>query len=306
MKKPDSIHEQKISGANSKAQSGNNSELRSRIIYGLLLAGSAFALTWLGGLAFQALVGVGAIIMFDEYRKICRPVLPMRVALITFAFIVLNMAAWIVKAYDTAIVLTLFAFLFLGAWEFVIKRTGWGAIGLVYVLAPFFALVHLRSHSDEGYYIILLLFALVWGADTMAYVVGKTFGGPKLIPKISPGKTWSGFFGGLFGGLLIGWLIMLMSGYQASMAFIPIGLLLVFLSQVGDLAESALKRKFKVKDSGAIIPGHGGVLDRVDGLVFTSVAAWVLALYLSDVFFGIWTWEPANALISFMFERGSN
>jgi phosphatidate cytidylyltransferase len=304
LSKPDSKHEKEITGEISSVQSGKNSELRSRVIYGLLLAVSAFALTWLGGFAFQALVGVAAIIMFDEYRKICRQVLPMRVALITFAFIVLNMAAWIVKAYDTAIVLSLFAFVFLGAWEFVIKRTGWGAIGLVYVLTPFFALVHLRSHSQEGYYAIILLFALVWGADTMAYVVGKSFGGPKLIPKISPGKTWSGFFGGLFGGLLIGWQVMLLCGYQAGMVFVPIGLMLVFLSQIGDLAESALKRRFDVKDSGTIIPGHGGVLDRVDGLVFTSVVAWVLALYLSDVFFGTWTWEPANAFMSFMFDKG--
>lgn len=285
-------------------QPGKNSELRSRIIFGLLLAGSAFALTWLGGLAFQALVGVAAIIMFDEYRKICRRVLPMRVALFTFAFIMLNMAAWIVKAYDTAIVLTLFALVFLWAWEFVIRRTGWGAFGLVYVLAPFFALVHLRSDSQEGLVAILLLFALVWGADTMAYVVGKSLGGPKLIPRISPGKTWSGFFGGLIGGVLIGWLIMVLCGYQATMVFIPIGLVLVLLSQIGDLAESALKRKFDVKDSGTIIPGHGGILDRVDGLVFTAVAAWVLALYLSGVFFGSWTWEPANAFMAFMFAKG--
>ncbi len=304
MRKPVSKSEIKIAEEISGDSSGNNSELRSRVIYGLLLAVSAFALTWMGGFAFQILVGVAAIIMFDEYRKICRQVLPMRVSLITFAFIVLNMVAWIVKAYDTAIVLTLFAFVFLGAWELVIKRTGWGAAGLVYVLAPFFALVHLRSHSQEGYYAIILLFALVWGADTMAYVVGKSFGGPKLIPKISPGKTWSGFFGGLFGGLFIGWLVMLLSGYQAGMVFVPIGLVLVFLSQIGDLAESALKRRFDIKDSGTIIPGHGGVLDRVDGLIFTSVIAWLLALYLSDVFFGTWTWEPANAFVSLMFNNG--
>jgi len=283
---------------------GKKSELRSRIIFGLLLAGSAFFLTWLGGYAFQALVGVAAIIMFDEYRKICRQVLPMRIALMTFAFILLNMIAWVAKAYDTAILLSLFAFIALFAWEFVVRRSGWGAIGLLYVLAPFFALVHLRSDTSEGFYAIILLFALVWGADTMAFVVGKSLGGPKLIPKISPGKTWSGFFGGLVGGLLIGWLVMLLSDYQANLAFVPIALFLVLLSQIGDLAESALKRKFDVKDSGTIIPGHGGVLDRVDGLVFTAVIAWVIALYLSNVFYGYWTWEPANMFLSFMFDYG--
>ncbi len=137
----------------------------------------------------------------------------------------------------------------------------------------------------------------------MAYIVGKTLGGPKLAPKISPGKTWSGFFGGLFGGLIIGWLVMKLTGYSAKPAFVVVALILVFFSQIGDLVESALKRRFDVKDSGAIIPGHGGVLDRIDGLIFTSVIAWFIALGLSNVFFGNWTWEPAFALISSILTR---
>ncbi len=293
-----------VSSANHPPEKSTaKSELRSRIIFGLLLAVAAFFLTWIGGLAFQVFVAIAAIIMFDEYRRICGQALPTRISIIMFAFILLNMIAWISNAYDTAIVLSLFGFLALGAWEFIIKRSAWGAWGMIYVLLPFFGLVHLRGNTQEGFSAILLLFALVGGADTMAYIVGKTLGGPKLAPKISPGKTWSGFFGGLFGGLIIGWLVMKLSGYSAKPAFIAVALILVFFSQIGDLVESALKRRFDVKDSGAIIPGHGGVLDRVDGLIFASVIAWLIALALSNVLFGNWTWEPAFALISSILMR---
>ena len=168
-----------------------------RVVFGLLLAAVAFYLTWLGGLAFQIFAAIIAFVMFYEYRRICGNAIPIRIGLISFAFLALNIAAWISKAYDTAIILTIFAGLSLWAWEAVIKRSGWGAMGLIYVLLPYFGLVHIRGASDEGFHAVLLLFACVWGADTMAYFVGKTLGGPKLMPKISPGKTWSGFFGGL-------------------------------------------------------------------------------------------------------------
>ncbi|MCF6320451.1 MAG: phosphatidate cytidylyltransferase [Rhizobiaceae bacterium] len=276
------------------------SELQLRIVFGLLLAAFAFFQTWLGGLAFSVFVAIIAIIMFFEFRRICGVALPGRVAFFAYAFLLLIGVAWIGKAYDTALVLTGFAFLSLWAWEALIKRTGWAALGLVYVLLPFFALTHLRSSSPEGFYVILLLFACVWGADTVAYIAGKTIGGPKLAPRISPGKTWSGFFGGLVGGIVIAWLVMKISGYALNPAFFLVAALLVIASQLGDLAESALKRKFGVKDSGAIIPGHGGVLDRIDGLVFTAVVAWLLAMQLSGIFFGVWTWEPANAFLTFI------
>ncbi len=286
----------RLNDANKPAKA--KSELLQRIVFGLLLAGVAFFITWLGGFAFQAFVAVFAIVMFVEYRKICSAVIPLRVAGIAFAFLLLIMTSWIFKFYDTAIILTLFAALSLWAWEALIKRTGWGALGLIYVILPFFALVHIRGATEEGFHATLFLFACVWGADTMAFVVGKLVGGPKLIPVISPGKTWSGFFGGLIGGVLIAAVVMKLSGYNLKPTFYAIGLVLVFISQIGDLAESALKRKFNVKDSGSIIPGHGGVLDRVDGLIFSSVVAWLFALSYSGVFFGKWTWEPAIELIS--------
>ena len=275
-----------------------HSELQLRIVFGLLLAAFAFFQTWLGGMAFQIFIAIIAVVMFFEYRRICNRSLPLRVAFMAVAFLALNIFAWMARAYDTAIVLAGFAFLALWAWEALIRRSAWGALGFAYALLPFFSLVHLRGSSEEGFHIILLLFACVWGADTMAYFTGKTFGGPKLAPKISPGKTWSGFFGGLIGGVLIAWGVMKLAGYDAKPLFFAIAALLVLASQIGDLAESALKRNFNVKDSGNLIPGHGGILDRIDGLVFASIVAWILALALSNIFFGDWTWEPAFGFLS--------
>ena len=122
---------------------------------------------------------------------------------------------------------------------------------------------------------ILLLFACVWTADTLAYFAGRTFGGPKLMPSVSPNKTWSGFFGAVFGGLVGAVLLFHFSGLDNLMAAGLLGAAIGGLEQGGDLFESAAKRKFGIKDSGSIIPGHGGVLDRVDGLVAAAVAAWL-------------------------------
>ncbi len=282
---------------NIKAKKPGTGELQLRIVFGLLLAALGFFQTWLGGLAFQLFIGLISVLIYFEFRRICATAIPARIAFFTFAFLLLNIAAWLSKAYDTAIILTGFAFLSLWAWEALIKRTGWSAVGLVYALLPFFAIVHLRGTSDQGFHLILLLFAFVWGADTFAYVAGKTFGGPKLAPKISPGKTWSGFVGGLLGGVLVGWVLFKILGYSLLPAFFVVAALLVLVSQIGDLVESMLKRHFNVKDSGNLIPGHGGVLDRIDGLIFSAVVAWVLAMANSEIFFGNWTWEPAPALM---------
>ena len=276
-----------------KAIKTGGSELHLRIVFGLLLAALAFFQTWLGGTAFQIFIAIVAIVMFSEYKKICSSALPIRIAFVAFAFLVLNMVAWVNRAYDSALILALFAILALWAWEAVIRRSGWGAMGLVYSLAPFFALVHLRGASSEGFHVLLLLFGCVWGADTLAYFTGKAIGGPKLAPRISPGKTWSGFFGGLLGGVLIGWVVMKIIGYDPNPIFFGVTAILVLASQLGDLAESALKRRFDVKDSGTLIPGHGGVLDRIDGLVFAAVIAWIMAMAYSGMFSGLWNNEPA-------------
>lgn len=146
------------------------------------------------------------------------------------------------------------------------------AVGAVLAVAPAAA----RHLPEIGAGVLLWMFAVVWTTDIAAYFTGKTFGGPKLWPRVSPGKTWSGFAGGTVFGTLAG-VLLLTVGFDWSLSWrlVVVSALASVLGQGGDLAESALKRRAGVKDSGALIPGHGGVLDRLDG--FWAVTALVAA-----------------------------
>jgi phosphatidate cytidylyltransferase len=155
------------------------------------------------------------------------------------------------------------------------------AMGYPYLGLAAVALPWLRADQDAGLANTLFLLSVVWASDIGAYIIGRLIGGPKLAPVISPGKTWSGAAGGLAGAALAGSAVAycFSSGFSPShVAGLAIGLGIV--SQVGDLLESALKRHFGVKDSGSIIPGHGGLLDRLDALLAAGPAAAVLASFV--------------------------
>jgi phosphatidate cytidylyltransferase len=141
--------------------------------------------------------------------------------------------------------------------------------GALYVGLPVLAMVWLRNDSAGGLSHVLWLLLVVWATDICAYLVGRSVGGPKLAPRISPGKTWSGLLGGVVGAGLVGGLAALVSGSGLARAAV-LGAALAVVAQAGDLFESALKRRAGVKDSGYLIPGHGGLLDRIDGLVFAA------------------------------------
>lgn len=159
------------------------------------------------------------------------------------------------------------------------KQLFWQLVGVAYITIPIISLLWLRDY-DKGREVVLWLLAVVWTTDIGAYIAGKTVGGYKICPAISPNKTWAGLVGGLFGALLVGYLTTKLIYSAKPMYLIIISLMLGAYGQFGDLVESWLKRKFKVKDSGFIIPGHGGILDRVDSLV--PVAPKVVLILLFD------------------------
>jgi phosphatidate cytidylyltransferase len=140
------------------------------------------------------------------------------------------------------------------------------AFGLPAVVLPCAAFVWLRASHDYGVETVLWLMSIVWATDTGAFFFGRTIGGPKLAPKLSPNKTWAGLLGGMLSAGLVGAGVAAACG-GSPYILAPLAIVLAVISQGGDLGESALKRRFGVKDSGKIIPGHGGVLDRVDGLM---------------------------------------
>jgi len=157
------------------------------------------------------------------------------------------------------------------------QRAGWFIAGIPYVTVPPVALILLR-HDSAGLATIIWIVALVVAADTGGYLVGRTVGGPKLAPRISPNKTWSGLGGAVAGAALVGLLTAFILNHTNVLVLTLISAVLGLLEQGGDLVESAFKRHFGVKDTSQIIPGHGGVLDRVDGLLAVAVAVLVISL----------------------------
>lgn len=160
------------------------------------------------------------------------------------------------------------------------ERQKWRLIGLFYILIPIYSVIKIRLFDAD---ILLWMFAIIWATDIFAFFAGRILGGAKLAPTISPNKTWSGVAGGVVASILIG----LMSSFMFSggvMFFVFASIILSLIEQASDLFESKVKRIFGVKDSGDIIPGHGGVLDRLDGMMFVAPCVLLLIAFFADKF----------------------
>jgi len=167
----------------------------------------------------------------------------------------------------------------------------WAGGGVLYAGAGLLGPVLLRRDPEWGLTALLFLFATVWGTDIFAYFCGRTLGGPLLWPQVSPRKTWSGAVGGLAGGVAAGLAVAYASGVGTLGIIGGMGLLLSVLAQAGDLFESAVKRRFGVKDASHIIPGHGGVMDRLDSFVVAAAAALLIGVIRQG------TGAPARGLL---------
>ena len=162
------------------------------------------------------------------------------------------------------------------AWPHHRTRALWFFAGTLYVTLPALALLAIRNDPELGRATLLWTSALAVAADTGGYIVGRSIGGPKLAPRISPNKTWAGLAGAVVGAGLAGLFAAFMLNHTDVWALTLLSAALGVVEQLGDLVESAFKRHFGVKDTSHIIPGHGGVLDRIDGLLAVAVAVLVL------------------------------
>lgn len=264
------------------------SELRSRILYGVLLAALALGANWAGALVFALLVaGIGLVLSW-EWCRIVRSE-PLDAGFIIHgAAVVAGVGLTVMGRPGTACavagVAALLTTLAVG------RQTILSGIGPLYVGLPAIALVWLRSDASYGVLAILFIYAAVWATDTFAFICGKLIGGPKLWPRISPNKTWSGTLGGLgfaaLAGAVLGWSV----GHPSPGILAVAGGILSIAAQIGDLAESSLKRTFGIKHASHLIPGHGGFMDRMDGIVAAAGVAALVALAINRA-------APARALL---------
>lgn len=254
-----------------QAPPGKNADLPVRALVGLLLIAVAAAALWWGGFAFWLLVAIAGIIMMHEWgglhgataqqKKLAQYALTVPLAI---------MAPVAAGPGFLAFGLVLGAMFFIA----IVTRNGRLGIGALYIGLPVLALLTLRT-GEQGLLLAFWTMALVWACDIGAYFAGRTLGGPKLMPAVSPNKTWAGLIGGVAGAGLFA-VILTLSGLDWRLAAATPAL--AVLAQMGDLYESWLKRCAGVKDSGNLLPGHGGVLDRLDGLVAVAPVAALLVL----------------------------
>jgi phosphatidate cytidylyltransferase len=259
----------------SNARKANWSDLTVRLVSALVMAALALGTNWLGGLVFALFWLFAAIAVLCEWLFLIRPgARDWPTVIAASAFLILATAFAFSGHALSALLIIAGGAIVLGT--VAMARPGsqplLTAAALPYAACVVLPTTLLRQDEPHGMLAIFVLFAIVWGSDIMAYFTGRTLGGPKLWPSVSPKKTWSGFIGGVaFGGVAAG----LVAG---SIVHVLVGAVLAAISQGGDLLESALKRRFDAKDASHLIPGHGGAMDRLDGFLAAALAALLIGL----------------------------
>jgi phosphatidate cytidylyltransferase len=258
------------------------SSLRLRVLSALVLAPLPLAAIWFGGLPLALLTIAAAVVMAWEWGRLCggdavSPILvgPLLVGIVAAAVIAAafgRVAAGTVLAFGGAIAI----------WGIALRRRAesplWLGAGCLWVALPCIILMWL-AHSGAGRGTLFWVFAVVWATDIGAYAAGRLLGGPLLAPRWSPRKTWAGLAGGIVCAGVAGWATAGVLGTAPVLPLVLVSAGLAIVEQFGDLAESVAKRRFGVKDASSLIPGHGGLLDRLDGLLAVIPAVALLTLF---------------------------
>ncbi len=277
----------------SQSVAGSSSNLRQRVTTALLLAPLVVAaILYLPRELFSLLLGAIVVGGGREWAAMAR--LPARGAFLA-VLMALLLATWFLLRWPPALSLLLLAslawWLVAAAWvvRYPASARYWSgsrrlraATGFLLLVPPWGALVALHGAGAQGPWLVLLLMLLIWGADSGAYFAGRRWGRERLAPRVSPGKSWQGLWGGLAAALLVALLSMALFPVEIEnqLFFIMLCMITVLFSVLGDLTESMFKREAGMKDSGALLPGHGGLLDRIDSL---TAAAPVFVLGTMEV-----------------------
>jgi phosphatidate cytidylyltransferase len=239
-----------------------------------LALGAAITSPW----SFLVLVIVSGVIVAWEWGRLVRGEGFDRISIIEVAAVAAVAMLLTLGRADLAALALATAAVAVGLLSLFSGHSAWSLGGLLYAALPAAALVFLRSDPSLGAIAVLYLFAVAWTTDTASYAAGRLIGGPKLAPRISPRKTWSGFIVGALAPALVGYLFALALEGTSAWRLALVSVALAFACQLGDLLESAVKRHFGAKDMSQLIPGHGGLLDRIDGLLIAAILASLIAL----------------------------
>jgi phosphatidate cytidylyltransferase len=266
--------------------------LTRRVLSSALLIPVLLWVIWAGGWVFAALIGmVTALATHETYRMLLRRVSAVAWVGVAVA-LVLPFGALFPPQYTEALPWVILFFLI--AVLVSALRTPEPApdafqpvppllFGLLYGALPMATVVPLRE-LPKGFWWVVTVCAMTWMNDTGAYFAGQAFGRHKLLPRVSPSKTWEGFFGGMAATLGTAFVVRALGAHQLTVAdCLALGVIVSLLGPLGDLAESLLKRSVGVKDSGRLIPGHGGLLDRIDALIFTAPCVYFYASRIKGV-----------------------
>jgi phosphatidate cytidylyltransferase len=253
--------------------------LTLRIASAVVLVPVALAFAYWGGWPFLLLCALCACGILWEWIRLVSSGSDFRVLVPGWVALLAALALTGGSKPGLAVVMVVIGALFAGAAEATRSpaRTGWATAGVIYAGVAFLGPALLRRDAELGLSAFLFVAVIVWTTDIVAYLVGRSVGGPLLWPQISPKKTWSGALGGLAGGVVGGTLVAYASGIGGLGAAI-VALGLSALSQAGDLFESAVKRRFGAKDTGRLIPGHGGLMDRLDSFVVAALVAVIIGV----------------------------
>jgi phosphatidate cytidylyltransferase len=254
--------------------------LLMRIAAALVLAPLTIAAAYAGGWWWAALVTLAAIGLYLEWLTIVNTARETRTAVVGSFATAISGICLALGRLDAALVVLALGLVALIALAQQSRR--WTLAGFLYAAAAQLASILVRLDRAEGLVALVLVLLVVWVTDIFGYFAGRSIGGPKLWPRVSPKKTWAGAIGGFLASLVVA-VGFAVAGFGKSSPLLLLGAILSIVAQLGDLFESAVKRRFGVKDSSHIIPGHGGLLDRLDGFVAAIVLAAIFGLLRGGV-----------------------
>ena len=263
-----------------RADAAGQSSLGLRIVSALVLAPVAIAVVWFGWPWLPLLVAIAGAGMAWEWARLCQEGRVGASGGLMIAVVLASVGAAAAGQVGLGLGIAVLGagMVFAAAKGERGEASWWLAAGALWLTLPCVLLLWIARADGAGRVTVLWIFAIVWATDIGAYAAGRSLGGPRLAPRWSPRKTWAGLLGGAGCAALAGWGTARVLGVSAVLPLVAASAGLAIIEQFGDLAESVAKRRFGVKDSSGLIPGHGGLLDRLDGLLAVIPAVALLTL----------------------------